>query len=216
LDTPMPQSLAVRDREGNALLAAARIGSVEALGKLFESMRGHLRLAAVREFPRSIRETVSASDLVQEAMATAHARFQTFRGASPAEFFAWMRTILSHAAIDRLRHEKAARRDRGSPAIPLDALGSHESALADSPHARPESIAIRGEDTHLVCEALASLPADLRRVLWLRHWEGKPFAAIAIELDRSEMAIRKAWCRGLERLEEAIRERTSNQDGIGG
>ncbi|MEI8369598.1 MAG: hypothetical protein WCJ31_14270 [Planctomycetia bacterium] len=67
---PMPQSVDKHDRhdrEGRDLLAAARIGSVEALGALFESMRGHLRLAARRELPRSIRGAVSASDLVQAA-----------------------------------------------------------------------------------------------------------------------------------------------------
>lgn len=34
LATPILQSVAVRDHEGNALLAAARVGSVEALGRL--------------------------------------------------------------------------------------------------------------------------------------------------------------------------------------
>lgn len=214
--TPMPQSVIVRDREGSALLAAARIGSVEALGRLFESMRGHLRLAAVRELPRSIREAVSASDLVQEAMATAHEQFHSFRGASPAEFFAWMRVILSHAAIDRLRFERAARRTPGGLRIPLESVGSRDGALLDGPDRRPDSIAMRSEDAELVGAALASLPAELRRVLWLRHWEGKPFAAIATDLDRSEMAIRKAWCRGLERLEEVIREKASRQEPPGG
>lgn len=196
-------------------MAAARSGSVEALGALFESMRGHLRLAAVRELPRSIREVVSASDLVQEAMATAHKRFQSFRGASPAEFFGWMRTILAHAAIDRLRYEKAARRDPGFPRISIDIVGPNDWAIADEVHERPESVAIRGEDARLVEEALATLPAEMQRVLWLRHWEGKPFATIATELGRSEMAIRRAWCRGFERLERAIRDRASPHLGPG-
>jgi len=210
---PMPQSVDQHDQERRDLLAAARIGSVEALGALFESMRGHLRLAAVRELPRSIRVAVSASDLVQEAMATAHQRFQTFRGASPAEFFGWMRTILAHAAIDRLRHEKAACRDPGFPTIAIDKLGSNDGAMANQIHERPESFAIRGEDAQRVEAALAALPAELRRVLWLRHWEGKSFEAIATDLDRSEMAIRKAWCRGLERLERAICDRSSPHPG---
>ena len=214
----MPQSVDrhdQHDREGRDLLAAARIGSVEALGALFESMRGHLRLAARRELPRSIRGAVSASDLVQEAMATAHASFQSFRGASPAEFFGWMRTILAHAAIDRLRHEKAARRDPGLPKIAIDMVGSHDRAMADEVHERPDSVAIRGEDARLVEEALATLPADLRRVLWLRHWEGKSFDVIATDLGRSEMAIRKAWCRGFERLERAICDRAALHPGPG-
>ena len=211
----MPQSVDKHDREGRDLLAAARIGSVEALGALFESMRGHLRLAAMRELPRSIRGAVSASDLVQEAMATAHKRFQSFRGASPAEFFGWMRTILAHAAIDRLRYEKAARRDPGFPRISIDIVGPNDWAMADEIHERPESVAIRGEDARLVEEALATLPAEMQRVLWLRHWEGKPFATIATELGRSEMAIRRAWCRGFERLERAIRDRASPHLGPG-
>ena len=111
--------------------------------------------------------------------------------------------------------ENAAQGKGISPKIAIDLVGSHDWAMADEVHERPESVAIRGEDARLVEEALATLPAEMQRVLWLRHWEGKPFATIATELGRSEMAIRRAWCRGFERLERAIRDRASPHLGPG-
>jgi len=205
---PLPQD--AREQEAATLLAAARAGSADALGTLFASIRGYLRLAAARDLPRSIREAVSASDLVQDTLVAAHRGFEGFRGGSRAEFLAWARAILSNTAIDRLRYEKAARRDGPGPHVPLDAVGSGDDALVDVTHERPDSRAIRREDSRLVEEGMAALPADQRRVLWMRHWEGRPFVEIAADLGRSEVAVRKMWGRGLERLSREIRSRTTH------
>lgn len=205
--TPLPAPSTAGDLRGHDLIAAARLGSVEALGALFESARGYLCLAAARDLPRSIRDVLSASDLVQEALANAHRRFDTFRGSSPAEFLGWMRTILGNQAIDHVRRRRTARRDHGRPRLPIEAVGSEDDALQDDVREEPDSVAIRGEDALLVEAALAALPSDQRRVLWSRHWEGKPFDVIASELGRTESAIRKSWSRGLERLEAEILRR---------
>jgi len=197
------------DTAGKRLLGAAREGSVDALGTLFESIRGHLRLAAIRELPRGGAGIASLSDLVQDVMATAHERFGSFRGASEAEFFGWMRMILRSTAIDRFRRRQTIRRRRGRSAVPLHDVGSRDRALTDDDHTRPESVAIRAEDGRAVIAALAALPPDQHRVLWLRHWEGKAFDEIAVEMERSEAAVRKLWCRGLERLEALIRDRAA-------
>lgn len=199
------------DRHGDegGVIGAARQGSVEALGTLFESIRGHLRLAAIRDLPRGIQGKASVSDLVQDVMATAHERFMTFRGESEAEFFGWMRMILRSTAIDRFRRRQALRRQQGTPGIPLHDVGSRERGLADDADGRPEAVAMRVEDGRVVVDALAALPLEQHRVLWLRHWEGKTFEQIAVDMERSEAAVRKIWCRGLERLETLIRERAS-------
>jgi len=195
------------DTDASANLLAARAGSVEALGRLFESVRGHLRLAALRDMPRRFRGHLGVSDVVQDAVATGHKQFHTFRGGSSAEFFGWMRAILSHTLIDTVRREAAARRFPTGPTLRLSAVGSGDDALADSPRSRPEPSVIRREDADLVSAALGALPADQRRVIWLRHWEGKSFREIGVDVGRTEDAARKLWCRAFERLEREVRRR---------
>jgi len=199
--------------ERAALLDEARCGSAEAVGKLFESVRGYLLLAARRQVPTRLRGRVGASDLVQDALAAGHQHFQAFRGGSPAEFFRWMRTILASTAVDHIRWHDAAKRRPVGGMLPLSNVGSSDGALIDGSD-RPDAAAIRTEDAGVVEAALETLPADQRRVLWMRHWEGRPFDEIATTLDRSPMAVRKLWCRGLARLEDEIRCRARRADAL--
>lgn len=201
------ERLDVVDADTGANLIAARGGSVEALGRLFESVRGHLRLAAVRGMPHRFRGRLGVSDVVQDAFVIGHRQFHAFRGGSRAEFFGWMRTILSHTLIDTVRRESAARRMAARPPQRLSAVGSNDDALADSPLGRPVPSAIRGEDADLIASALDSLPADQRRVIWLRHWKGLSFREIGIDVGRTEDATRMLWCRAFERLERDVRGR---------
>ena len=49
-------------------------------------------------------------------------------------------------------------------------------------------------------QKLASLPADYRDVIMLRHVEGMPFAKIAHEMGRSPGAVRMLWFRAIKQL----------------
>ena len=42
-------------------------------------------------------------------------------------------------------------------------------------------------------------------MLRLRHWEGRGFDEIALEIGKSEAAVRKIWYRSLQRLGEIVR-----------
>jgi len=195
----MPEPL-----QGEKLLAAAREGRVDALGHLFESVRGHLLLAARRTLPRRLQAHLGASDLVQDAVAAGHRQFHAFRGGSPAEFFGWMRSILRTTVLDSVRrHNAACRRPLGRE-IALLNLGSHDDALTDAEEDRPDFIAIRAEDARVVTEAMLTLLPDQRRAMWLKHWEGMTFPEIGATMGRSEDAARKLWCRAYQRFSEAL------------
>ena len=56
--------------------------------------------------------------------------------------------------------------------------------------------------------ALASLPADCRRAVWLRHIEGRPAREVAGLLGRTEHAVHQLCYRGLLRLREAMGTRS--------
>ena len=77
------------------LLADAISARGEQLGQLLELYRNYLRLLARVEIGRRLQAKVDASDLVQEAMLEAHKNFTSFRGASEAEFVAWLRQIMA-------------------------------------------------------------------------------------------------------------------------
>lgn len=198
------------DDESREMLVAARAGSVAALGRLFESVRGHLMLAARRDMPRRFRGHVGASDVVQDAVAAGHVDFQTFRGGSRSEFFAWMRTILSRTMIDRVRRESAARRSPPGPLQRLSAVGSGEFVLAGDPDESPLSVIVRCEDAEIVGRSLDMLRPDQRRAIWLRHWEGKSFGEIGDACGRSEAAARMLWCRAYADLVKEVLRRAGD------
>lgn len=193
-----------RARDGADLVAAARGGCAEALGSLLESARTHLLITARRELPSRLRGQLAASDLVQDAVADGHRDFHAFRGGSADEFIAWMRAVLRGSMIDTLRrHGRAKRRPAGNLER-LSTVDSGDDALTQPVEHRPEQILMRGEDAALVQAALDTLAAHHRRVLWLRHWEGRSFAEIGTEMGRSGEAARKLWCRAFEELERAL------------
>lgn len=59
---------------------------------------------------------------------------------------------------------------------------------------------IAAEETLALAEALQRLPEDQRRVIELRHFEGKSHQQIAELLQRSPAAIRMLWVRALRNL----------------
>lgn len=191
-------------RDGTDLVAAARGGCAEALGSLLESARTHLLITARRELPSRYRGHLAASDLVQDAVADGHRDFHAFRGGSATEFIAWMRAVLRGSMIDSFRRHGRAKRRPAGILQRLSAVDSGDDALTEPAEDRPEHVAMRGEDAGLVHTALDTLAAHHRRVLWLRHWEGRSFAEIGAEMGRSAEAARKLWCRAFEDLERVL------------
>ena len=63
---------------------------------------------------------------------------------------------------------------------------------------------MRSEEARSLEQMLLRLSVDQRTVIWMRHWEGRSFAEIAGECDKSEAAIRKIWGRGFQRLKSLI------------
>lgn len=193
-------------RSEDSLLDAARSGSVDALGQLFEAARVRLLAVAKRDIPPRLRGKVGASDVVQQTAIDAHRGIVDFVGRSPVEFYGWLRQILRTNIVDSARrYEVAGKRDVRRE-VSLDDPEERSSAVLIAPlMRRPDDSAIRREEMLAVERALDSLSPDRRQVVWMRHWEGRSFPEIAGSIGCSEGAARKLWYRGLIELHEVIR-----------
>jgi len=180
------------------LIASARRGAPDAIGRLFEAARSDLLHVAARELPPEIRAKVAPSDVVQETAIDMHRDFARFAGTTADELFAWLREILRYNLIDVVRRDRAAIRRETD----RDAVRSTSDFVGNIPVVTrtPAGSAIRREDAAALAAAMARLaPAD-REVLEMRHWQGMTFVAMAPLLGRSEEAVRKMWYRAVGRL----------------
>ena len=209
-EAQMDQSLPSEDRmtvcEVEQLLGDARQGSREPLLQLY---RNYLNILATTQLDRRLRQRVSASDLVQEAMLAAHRDFGKFRGGTEREFLAWLRQILIHCLHHAVEtHVKAQRRDVRCE-ISLDQAGlaldcsavNLEHVLAD-PGPSPSSPARQRERAVALADQLAKLRPEYREVIVLRNLQGLSFEEIAQRMNRKVGAIRMLWLRAIEKFKQ--------------
>lgn len=86
------------------LLAEARRGEVNCLGKLLQYYGNYLKLLVTTHLDAKLRARCSPSDIVQESYFEAHCDFEKFQGQTAAEFLAWLRQILVNNIAPRSRN----------------------------------------------------------------------------------------------------------------
>lgn len=202
------------------LLAAARSGDGDALGRLLQWYANYLGILASTQLDRRLRRRLNPSDIVQEAMLAAHRDFPAFRGQSQGELLCWLRAILInvlHRSFDR--HVKVEKRDvRREVSIDDVSRRMEKSAVnmaallparCDSP-----SAAMRAKERSLeLADQLSQLKPDYREVIVLRIVKGLAFHEIAEEMGRSNGAVRMLWLRALDSFksqEEGVRGRNES------
>jgi len=190
--------------EGRGLMAGARAGSREAIGRALEACRRYLLRVAESELAPDLRSKGGASDLVQETFLEAQRDFARIEGASDGELRAWLRRVLVNNVGDFTRRY----RDTGKRAVGReislhgdDSAGGVESVLAGST-VSPSGAAIEREQALALRRAVDRLPEEHRRVVVLRFEDGLTFEEIGQITDRSADAARKIWSRAMERLRQ--------------
>ena len=183
-----------RDRYSK-LIEAARNGSAEALNELLGAVYGYLKFVAAQERSKKYSAQCGLSDLVQKGAVDILKGFPSFRGNCTGEFLGWVRAIIRHNASDeQLRHRRHAEKA---------GLIGHNGLAAPSAD-NPLVQAIQRESAADVKAALARLPEHYAEVLRLKTWEGKTCAQIGHQMERSEDAVRKVWCRALVCLRKEL------------
>jgi RNA polymerase sigma-70 factor (ECF subfamily) len=198
--------MAKAPREVTHWLAAARGGSLEALGNLLDACRGYLLGVAERRLSAELRSKGGASDLVQQTFLDAQCQFERFQGESERELLAWLRQILLHnLAHFQRRYQGTGKRDLGREApLAEEASSTGGGANLAVPTPSPSEQLVAREEAEAVQRALQHLPEEYGQVLRLRHQEQLTFEAIGRRLGRSTSGARALWLRAVERLNEEL------------
>jgi RNA polymerase sigma-70 factor (ECF subfamily) len=191
----------------DSLLAAARAGSSDALGQLFEAFKPFMRVVHSRALEwEQLRPKISESDLFQETFATALQEFRHFRGQSPEELLAWLERILQRLTLNHFQRFKQGKRDmRREVSLHAPHPPDRPSEPVDARNESPLDAAIQKENNESVRAAIEQLPEEYRCVLRLVYKERKEFEAIAVQLGISEAAVRKRWSRALYLCRKAVK-----------
>ena len=206
--------MARRDEpDTDQLLDDASRGDAAARGRLLDRHRARLkRMVAVR-LDRRLAARVDPSDLVQEALAEAAAKLDTFLRTRPLPFFPWLRRLAQERIADAHRHHlRAGRRSvtREAPAgLPAESawqLAERLLAVSSGPSADLQ----RQERRARVRAALERLPERDREVLVLRHLEQLSTAEAAEVLGCSNGAVKVRLLRALQRLRDLL-DQTEDQ-----
>jgi RNA polymerase sigma-70 factor (ECF subfamily) len=188
-------------------LAAARGGDPDAFATLVSPHTRRLRRLA----HRLTRSAEDAEDVCQESLLKAFIKLGQFDGTrtQEREFCAWLMRITANCAIDFLRRRKNTNRP-----IPLDGCDYiqnkfHEPVVSGWGES-PEASCTRQEQLRLVADALAKLPAELRKVCLLRNMMELSTKEVAARLGISAIAVRLRLFRAHGQLREILGRRTAH------
>jgi RNA polymerase sigma-70 factor (ECF subfamily) len=190
------------------MLARARAGDQQELGRLFECCRSYLGIIARTQMESWMHAKVDASDIVQETMLEAHRDFARFQGGTAAEWLAWLRGILANNAADVVRRYRgtAKRQTRREVALKLHADESAArgvAQLADS--IDTPSVQLMKQEAELqLADAILKLPPDYQEIIILRNLQRLPFDQVAQQMGRSRPAVQMLWMRAIKRLQEVL------------
>jgi RNA polymerase sigma-70 factor (ECF subfamily) len=170
-----------------------------------ERCRDYLLLLARLQLDPGLRGVLDPSDVVQQTLLKAHAKWDQFRGGSEGELLSWLQTILARHLADLAR--KHAPRLRGQERS-MEAALKHSSLRLEgwlaSDSTSVGSRAIRHEQLLRLAEALACLPEDQRTAVELKHWREAPVSEISRMMGKSPAAVASLLYRGLKTIRERL------------
>src|SRR5262249_27352492 len=149
----------------------------------------YLAVLARVQIEGRLRAKVDASDLVQQTLLEAYRDFAHFRGATEAEWLAWLRQILSHNAANFGRQDPGTHKRQARREVALANGGDASTPRGlPAPADRGESPSqelLRKERELQVADALTRLAPDYREVILLRNLQRLSFQEVAERMGRS-------------------------------
>jgi RNA polymerase sigma-70 factor (ECF subfamily) len=186
------------------LAEAAARGDTRAIEALLErhlpGLRAFVRLRAGEE----LRRRESSSDLVQSTCREVLQNMDRFQHPTPAAFRQWLYTTAMRKIVNRAEYWRAEKRAAATEqAIPSD---SDERRLLECYHgfSSPSRQVMVREELERVEAAFQDLSEEQRHVVTLAHVVGLSRAEIAVEIGKTEGAVRVILHRALARLSELL------------
>jgi RNA polymerase sigma-70 factor (ECF subfamily) len=154
-----------------------------------------------------LRREYDASDVLQETLLVAAARFAKFHGQDERELLAWLRTLASRKLVDLARRTGRLKR-APSDQVSLDAPQQERgTALVDEipgDLTSPSQLAARREMAVKLADALGQIDPAEAQVIWLHHVEGLSFEVIGERIGVGRNGVRGIWTRGLRSLRRIL------------
>jgi RNA polymerase sigma-70 factor (ECF subfamily) len=191
------------DTDPESLLILAKAGSSPALVRLLDRYRDLLVEQAQGQLGRQLRVKLDIEDLLQDVSLHAYRDVGRFRGSTEREFVCWLRNILARILLNEMRrYFGTARRNlrREQPLVDLEVSTGGGALNPVAPDTSPSQRALMHESVGRLAEAIERLPVLYRKVIVLRHNEGRSFAEVARELGRTEDSVKNMWFRALRHL----------------
>ncbi|MCA9224014.1 MAG: sigma-70 family RNA polymerase sigma factor [Planctomycetales bacterium] len=191
------------------LIARARTGDSEALGRLLEQHRPFLRLLAARQLDDRTAVRVDASDLVQLTFLEAQRDFSQFHGDREEQLLAWLKTMLRNNLGEVIQQHVRAEKRSTNREQPLETPpGSQRQAEWEfaAEQSSPSQRVMRGEAAVRLAQAIENLAEPQREAIRLRYLEGYTLKQLAERMERSETAVAGLLKRGLQGLRSYFAE----------
>ena len=177
----------------NDLLKAIARGDEGALADCYD----RYRLILFSLILRILHDRAEAEDCLQDVFVQVWRRAKDF-DETRGRAFTWLATIARSRALDRLR--SSASRTRIAAEAETWPQESTGDAAAD---------ALRSEEGETVRQALAELPEEQRRALFMAYFEGLTQSEIAARLGDPLGTVKTRMRAGLSKLREVLRKARS-------
>ena len=154
-----------------------------------------------------LRRRLDESDLAQEAWAAAWEDRDRFQGTTPAEWEAWLRSILQHKLANALRAHLRQRRDlRRETVLPerIDESWASVDAMFFGREPGPLQQLEREERMARFIEAVAGLSPTEQTLIRLRLFEGLKLVEIARQLKASQGSVAGRLARATRKLQQRL------------
>jgi RNA polymerase sigma-70 factor (ECF subfamily) len=172
-----------------------------------EEYRDYLRILARLQFDDRLRRQLDRSDVVQQTLLMAHAHRDQFRGATEAEFKAWLRAILANNLAMALRQFGRQGGDRvQSLEAALDQSSARLEAWLVGNAPDPAQRAVSSERLARLAKVLDDLPDDQREAVTLRHLQGLSVAEVADRMGRTTASVAGLLRRGARLMRQKLDE----------
>lgn len=196
--------------EIEAWTRAAAGGDVEALEALFVVMHDRFLGLARRKVGVDWQGKIDPDDIMQEVYIAAFSGISGFKPEGADAFYRWVAAIIDHRFIDAVRRLRRLKRDVKRQQRMPSRISRHESLVVrlGETHGQPSKIIRRQDAIGTLMGCIAQLPEDQRIAVQRLHLDEAPIGEVAMELGRTEDAVRRLAGRGIDRLEQLMGRRS--------